>query len=100
MPRSVHTSSYQTMLRLLLERRAKVGMSQRAVAKRLGKPHTYVHKVEVGDRQINVIELRAWCRALGIPWLTFAADLEVALAEQEQEAPIPSTEDDGKASPA
>lgn len=38
-------------------------MTQRALALQLRKPHSYVHKVEVGDRRIDPIEFIAWCHA-------------------------------------
>jgi transcriptional regulator with XRE-family HTH domain len=39
---------------------------QTELAARLGKPHSYVAKVELGDRRIDVIEFIEYCQALGI----------------------------------
>jgi hypothetical protein len=41
-------------------------MTQRALAAKLKKPPSYVHKVEVGDRRIDPIEFIAWCRACSL----------------------------------
>jgi len=45
--------------------REAAGLTQRALAAQLKKPHSYVHKVEHGDRRIDPIEFVAWCRACG-----------------------------------
>jgi hypothetical protein len=41
-------------------------MTQRALAKKLGKPPSYVHKTEIGDRRMDPLEFIAWCRACQI----------------------------------
>lgn len=51
------------MCRLLRQWRQHGGLTQRALAVRLAKPHSYVHKVEIGDRRIDPLEFAAWCRA-------------------------------------
>ena len=44
--------------------RTAVGItSQRALALKLRKPHSYVYKSEIGDRRIDPLEFIAWCRA-------------------------------------
>lgn len=37
-------------------------MSQADLAAKLGKPPSYVHKCEVGERRIDPLEFIAWCR--------------------------------------
>lgn len=56
---------------MLREARAEAGLTQRALATKLEKPQSYVHKCEVGERQLNVVELREWCGALDLPWIEF-----------------------------
>ncbi|MCY1358416.1 hypothetical protein D9M69_449520 [compost metagenome] len=47
--------------------RKSQGLSMRELAKRLGdKPHTYVQKVESGERRLDVVEYVWYCRALGV----------------------------------
>jgi hypothetical protein len=41
-------------------------LTQRDLARKLRKPHTYVHKCEAGERRIDPLELIAWCRACKI----------------------------------
>jgi transcriptional regulator with XRE-family HTH domain len=40
-------------------------MTQAELAERLGKPQSYVSKVERGERIIDLVEIRWWCRELG-----------------------------------
>jgi cytoskeletal protein RodZ len=54
------------MCRLLRQWREEADLSQRDVGKRLRKPHTYVHKIEVGDRRIDPIEFARLVRALDL----------------------------------
>ena len=70
---------------MLREARADAGLSQRALAATLGKPQSYVHKCEVGDRQLNVVELRTWCEALGLPWIEFLQRFDALLLNGQDE---------------
>lgn len=40
-------------------------MTQRDVAEKLGKPHSFVHKCEIGERRLDPLEFIDLCRALG-----------------------------------
>lgn len=39
----------------------------------------------MGDRALNIIEVRAWCVALGISFPEFVGELDALLTEQENE---------------
>lgn len=45
--------------------RQKAGMSQRELAKRLDRAHSFVGKIESGERQLNVLEFCEYVEALG-----------------------------------
>src|SRR5262245_57102632 len=57
MEKSTHTSEYQLLRRELLRFRTEANLSQRALAARLEVPHSWVAKVEAGERRIDVVEL-------------------------------------------
>lgn len=38
----------------------------REMAQRLGRPHSFVQKVETGERRLDVVEYVWYCRALGV----------------------------------
>src|SRR5947207_14328130 len=63
MRKSVHTGEYGRLREGLVAMRRGAGLSQRELGKRLGVPHTWVAKVESGERRIDVIELGWFCRA-------------------------------------
>lgn len=46
--------------------REDAGLTQRELGGKLRKPHSYVHKSEVGIRRIGPIEFIRWCRACGV----------------------------------
>ncbi len=62
---AVHSPSYRRLCLLLRQWRTKAGLTQRAVAERLGKPHSFVHKCEAGERRIDPLEFILWCLACG-----------------------------------
>lgn len=66
MPRSVHTPAYTTLRQQLRLSREAAGLSQRDLAKRLRVPHSWVAKVETGERRIDVIEFCWFLIACGV----------------------------------
>ncbi|PTM51467.1 helix-turn-helix domain-containing protein [Phreatobacter oligotrophus] len=63
--------------RLLATRKAN-GLTQAEVALRLGKPQSFVAKVENGERRLDVIELVAYVSAIGAEPVAFIT----AMAEE------------------
>jgi transcriptional regulator with XRE-family HTH domain len=47
---------YERFCDLLIKARRESGLSQEAVAERLGRPQSYVSKCESGTRRLDVIE--------------------------------------------
>jgi transcriptional regulator with XRE-family HTH domain len=61
---TIHSENYRRLLALIRELRMDAGLSQTEVADRLGRPQSWISKVEVGERRIDVEELRQLCIAL------------------------------------
>ena len=80
MEKSLHSQGYMAMLRLLRKTRQSVGVTQEELATRLDETQTFISKCERGERRIDVIELRKFCEALGIPLSKFVRDLERVLS--------------------
>lgn len=74
------TPEYALFLVELRDARARANMTQVELAEALGHLQTYVSKSELGDRRLDVIELRRWLLALGCDPVRFAAKLEDRLA--------------------
>jgi transcriptional regulator with XRE-family HTH domain len=60
---------------LLLQARRGSGLSQAEVALKLGRPQTFISKVELGERRIDIIELIELVEAMGVDPLVFLKEL-------------------------
>lgn len=65
MPSSIHTEAYRALIERLIKARTSARLSQQAVADKLGKPQSYVAKVEGFERRLDVIELLMLAKAVG-----------------------------------
>ena len=61
---SVHSAEHTYLRQLLIRRRLDLGLSQRALAERMNVVHSFVGKVETGDRRLDIFESIDYCRAL------------------------------------
>jgi transcriptional regulator with XRE-family HTH domain len=65
MKKSVHTPEYASLRSELRAAREKAGLSQRQLATRLKVPHSWVAKVETGERRIDLVEFWWFVSACG-----------------------------------
>jgi transcriptional regulator with XRE-family HTH domain len=79
MDKSIHSASYTVFLKVLRATRQRAGLTQEEVAKRIGEKQTFVSKCERGERRVDVVELRTFCRAFGVNLSQFVAALEKAV---------------------
>ena len=64
---------YQRFLERLRAARETAGLTQVEVARRLGRPQSYVSKSESGERRLDVVELLELAEVLGRPLTYFVA---------------------------
>lgn len=64
--KSVNTDEYQTFLDCLIAARKDADVTQQELAKRLGKPQSFVSKYENRERRLDVVEFLQIARALGV----------------------------------
>ncbi len=69
---------------LLRKIREEAGLSQMALAQKLGKPQTFVSKSEIGERRIDFLETIDFCSACGVPLDQFVKRLEKAIPSTER----------------
>ena len=50
----------------LVDIRVKADVTQRELARRLRRAHSYVGRIETGDRRLDVPEFIEWCELLGV----------------------------------
>jgi transcriptional regulator with XRE-family HTH domain len=70
-PGSKVSVKYAKICGLLKEFRRTAKLTQATVARRLGKPQSYVSKVESGERRIDLVELVEILEALKVDGLEF-----------------------------
>jgi len=66
LPKSIHTETYRELVARLADARRAAGLTQQAVASRLGKPQSYVAKAEGYERRLDVVEFLAMAAAVGV----------------------------------
>lgn len=65
MEKSTHTPEYAALRDELKRVRKVSGMTQRELAEKLGVPHSWIAKVESGERRIDLIEFCWFLAACG-----------------------------------
>ena len=63
--KAFHTERYAKLIEGLVAARHKAGLTQQQVADRLGKPQSYVAKIEGGERRLDILEFVDYAHALG-----------------------------------
>jgi transcriptional regulator with XRE-family HTH domain len=64
--KSQHSPAYEPLRALLRTLREEAGLTQRDLGERLGKPQSWIHNCEVGNRRVDVSEFAAWATACGV----------------------------------
>lgn len=85
---SIHDPDYGIMLLLLRRLREDAGLRQVDLAALLGRPQSFVSKVEAGERRLDIIELRTICRHLGTTLPSFVRRLEDELRPPRPWCPV------------
>jgi transcriptional regulator with XRE-family HTH domain len=67
MPRAWVTSeAYAGIIDQLVAARSERGLTQRELANRLSKPPSFVAKIELGERRLDILEFIEFARALEV----------------------------------
>ena len=64
--KSIHDQRYIEVVALLRKARERSGLTQRDLARLIGRPQSYVSKIETCERRFDYVELLHMCRAIGI----------------------------------
>jgi transcriptional regulator with XRE-family HTH domain len=81
---SIWSPSYVLLRAKLREMREQAGITQVQLAMYLGKPQSYVSKVESGERQMDFLEVRDYCVACKRDFAEFVTTFEALLAHTQQ----------------
>ena len=63
--KSLRSRTHRTLCEALVEARKSAGMSQQELARRLKRSQSFIAKLEVGERRVDVVEFIEIARALG-----------------------------------
>lgn len=63
---SIRTEAYRRLIGRLVEARDAAGLTQQALADRLGRPQSFVAKVEGFERRLDVVEFLIVAREIGV----------------------------------
>ena len=63
--KTIHSAKYQIFLQMLISARKEAGVTQAELAKRLNRVQSYVSKVEIGERRMDVIEFLEYAKQIG-----------------------------------
>jgi transcriptional regulator with XRE-family HTH domain len=84
MDKSPFSKEYKLFLVSLRNARKKARLTQEGLAESLGETQSFISKVERGERRLDVVELRAFCRALKVPFPNFINKLHRAITASER----------------
>ena len=76
MEKSLFTRDYDGLRKLLRKKRQAAGLTQVEVARWLDETQSYVSKCERGERRLDLVQLRQFCRAIGISLTEFVKEFE------------------------
>lgn len=63
---SVYSDEYQRVINALKKARKERGITQAQLAEALGKPQSFIAKVESGERRLDVVEFVHLARMVGV----------------------------------
>lgn len=66
MIKSLNSNEHKVLIDWLKKGRASQGMSMRELATKMKTPHSFIGKVEQGERRLDVVEYIRYCKALGV----------------------------------
>jgi len=83
------------MLAQLRAARENAGLTQYDLAQRLGRSQSYVGKCELGERRLDLVQLRDFCLALGVPFLAFVQQFEASIPPEHPASSSKAEEETG-----
>ena len=78
-----HSNEHKILGILLRRVRRELDLTQKQVADQMGVPQERISRFEHGERRMDFIELRQWCRAVGMPLEEYIRRFEGAVAGDE-----------------
>jgi transcriptional regulator with XRE-family HTH domain len=77
MPKSQHTKTYERVAMELKVARVRAKLSQKQAAEKLGESQSFISKIEMGERRVDIVELRDLCHLYGMTLGQFLAQVGI-----------------------
>lgn len=87
MEKSTFTHEYALMRTLLRRFREEANMTQVELGAALGESQSFVSKCERGEKRLDLVQLRAFCRALGVRLVDFVSAFETGSSSRARRSP-------------
>lgn len=84
MKKSIYTDEFAVLVALLRETREAAGLTQVELAQKIGTSQSFITKMEVGQRRLDMIQLRTVCHALGTTLPDFVTKLEGRMTKRKK----------------
>lgn len=82
MEKSVFSREYDLLRKMLREAREEAQITQIDLAESLGETQSFVSKCERGERRLDLVQLRVFCKALGVSLPNFVGEFERRLGKR------------------
>ncbi len=86
MKKSIHENAYRVVMEWLRQERNAARVTMQELSMVLGVSHTWVSKVETGERRLDVLEYVRLCRALKLDPAVGLRLADAAMTRAEQES--------------
>ncbi len=63
--KTIHQDRYSRLIGEMVKLRKDKKVTQTQLAQQLGKPQSYVAKIETLERKLDIVEFVDWCNAIG-----------------------------------
>lgn len=83
MRKSIYSRQSKLLCEELVKIRKSAGLTQRDLAKKLGRERSFVAKVELGERRVDLVEFCWICKACGVSPQNKTASLAKRISEME-----------------
>ena len=64
--KTLRTRGHRALIAILVEARERAGLTQRDLAARLKRPHSFVGRIEASERRVDVIEFIEIARVMDV----------------------------------
>lgn len=85
--KSIYSQSYRTLLTRITQARKEAGITQAGLAEQLGRPQSFVSKLESGERRIDVVEFLQVAHLIGFDPCALLQELRLTQAQKTKKTP-------------